>query len=70
LWARQQNVEGSRTRTSECAKARHSTRAKRDGDSNEIDESDPQDPKQDGPRISTEDGIVTSDEVEKLRIKL
>jgi hypothetical protein len=57
-------------RVFESAKARDSIRAKRDSDSNEIDESDPHNAKQDGPRISIEDGIVIFDEFEKLRINL
>jgi hypothetical protein len=35
-----------------------------DGNSNEIDESDLQEEKQDGPRISTEDGIETDSNFE------
>jgi hypothetical protein len=70
LWARNTSVEGSRTRTSESAKAQDSTRIKRDGDSDEIDESDLHNRKQDGPRISVEDRIVILSEFEKLRISL
>jgi hypothetical protein len=35
-----------------------------------MDEDDSHDSKQGGPRISIEDGIVISDEFEKLRINL
>jgi hypothetical protein len=64
------SVEGSTTQTSESAKARDSTRAIRGGGSNEIDENDLHDSKQDGPRISMEDGIMILDDFEKLRINL
>jgi hypothetical protein len=70
LWARNTSVEGSKTGTEVVAKARDSTRVKRDGNSNGIDESDSQNAKQYGPRISTEDGIVIADEFEKLQINL
>jgi hypothetical protein len=39
-------------------------------DSNEIDESDLQNEKHFEPRISIFDGILTSDELEKLQINL
>jgi pimeloyl-CoA synthetase len=47
------------------AKARNSIQVEREGDSTEMNESDLHDSKQDGPRISTEDAIVMSDEFEK-----
>jgi hypothetical protein len=45
------SVEGSTTQTSELANARDSTRAKRDGDLNEIDELNLRHRKHDDPRI-------------------
>jgi hypothetical protein len=52
------------------AKARNAIRVEREGDSNEIGESDLHNSKQDGAKISIEDAIVISDEFEKQRINL
>jgi hypothetical protein len=60
----------NRTRISELEKARGSTRAKSDGDSNEIDESDSHHGKQHDPRISIDDAVVISDEFAKQQLKL
>jgi hypothetical protein len=69
LWVRNTSVEGRRTRTSESAKTRDSIQGKRDGDSNEIDESDPHCPKQNGPRISTLNGITIDRGLEDEKAK-
>jgi hypothetical protein len=52
------------------AKAQNPIRFEREGDSNEIDESDLHDSKQDGSRISIDDAIGISDQFEKQRINL
>jgi hypothetical protein len=50
--------------------ADESIRVNRDSDSNEIEESDLQNEKHDGPRISTPRPISIRDDLEKLRINL
>jgi hypothetical protein len=49
--------------------ASDSIRLKCDGDSNEIDESDPHNRKQDGPRISTLHGIIIDRRLENEKAK-